>query len=96
VTDEDVRRAQSVLEARTLRGLETMEGQASFIAEWAALGDWQLGRTYLDTLMGATREDVQRVARQYLPADLAAVLTYRPQSAAPLVLSADDVRPHAQ
>jgi zinc protease len=96
VTDEDVRRAQSVLEARMLRGLETMEGQASFIADWAALGDWQLGRTYLDTLMRATREDVQRVAEQYLDTESAAVLTYRPQSAAPLVLSADDVRAHAQ
>jgi zinc protease len=96
ITDEDVRRAQSILEARMLRGLETMEGQASFLADWAALGDWKIGKQYLDTLLRATREDVQRVASRYLDPSVAAVLTYRPASAAPLTLSAEDVTPHAK
>ena len=91
ITDEDVHRAQGILEARMLRGLETMEGQASFLADWAALGDWQLGREYLDTLMRATREDVQRVADAYLAPRNAAVLTYRPESAAAVALSEEDL-----
>ncbi|MGQ0562103.1 MAG: M16 family metallopeptidase [Gemmatimonadota bacterium] len=95
IIDADIARAQSILEARMLRALETMEGQASFLADWAALGDWRLGVTYLDRILSATRADVQRVARTYLDADAAAVLLYRPDSAAPVSIAAEDVRPHA-
>ena len=92
----DVARAQSVLEARTLRGLETMEGQASFLADWAALGDWRLALDYLDGILRATPEDVQRVAHEHLAMDSAALLTYRPQAAAPLVMSMADPGQHAR
>lgn len=95
ISEEDVVRAQSILEARMLRGLETMEGQASFVAEWATLGDWRLGGEYLDTIMRATRADIVRVAQQYLPPETAALLVYRPEAAEPLALSLEDVRRHA-
>jgi zinc protease len=84
VTAADVTRAQSILEARMLRGMETMEGQASFIAEWEALGDWRLGVDYLAKVANASRADIQRVARQYLALDRAALLVYRPHAAAPM------------
>jgi zinc protease len=96
ITAEDVARAQSVMEARSLRGLETMEGQAGFIAHWASLGDWRLGVEYLDRSLSVTRTDVERVAQTYLSAANAAVLTYRPESAAAMSLTLDDVRAHAR
>ncbi|MGQ0814507.1 MAG: M16 family metallopeptidase [Gemmatimonadota bacterium] len=96
ISDSDVARAQSVLEARTLRGLETMEGQASFLAEWAALGDWRLAIAYLERIMSARRADIERVARYYLASAAASVLSYRPESAAALSLTAADAQRHAR
>ncbi|HUP88399.1 MAG TPA: pitrilysin family protein [Longimicrobiales bacterium] len=79
---EELDRAKSILEARMLRGLETMEGQASFIAEWEALGDWKLGLDYLQQALSATADDVLRVGREYIDPENAALLIYRPESAA--------------
>lgn len=80
---EELERAKSILEARMLRGLETMEGQASFIAEWEALGDWKLGLDYLQRVLSATGDDVLRAGREYIDPETAALLIYRPESAAP-------------
>ena len=79
----DVERAQSIHEARMLRGLETMEGQASFLAEWEALGDWKLGLKYLERILSLTKDDIVRVAREYIDPSVAAMLVYRPEKAAP-------------
>lgn len=95
LSDGDVERAQNLIEARTLRGLETMEGQANFIAEWEALGDWRLGLDYLARAVSATRADIERVARHYLQLDAMAVLTYRPRTADPLLVTLEMVRSHA-
>ena len=95
VSDADVQRAQNILEARVLRGLETMEGQASFLAEWQALGDWRMSEQYMEQVMATTRADVVRVARQYLAIGSAAILIYRPNSAAPLTMSAEELKQHA-
>jgi zinc protease len=95
ITDDDVARAQSVIEARMLRGLETMEGQANYVAEWQALGDWRIGAQHLDTIMSATRADVLRVADEYLPLENAAVLCYQPENAKPLDLQLEDLKQNA-
>ena len=47
-------RAQRVFESRWLRHLESMEGQATHLAEWEALGDWQLGDRYYEHITSAT------------------------------------------
>src|SRR5262249_11032300 len=47
IDNGEIERARSVIEARALRRLESMEGQANYLAEWEALGDWQLGGQYL-------------------------------------------------
>lgn len=77
---EEVERAQSVMEARMLRSLETMEGQANFLADWQSLGDWQLGIRYLQQLMALQPAQIAEVARRYLTKDRVAVLAYRPAS----------------
>ena len=84
VLPQEVARAQSVFESRWLRHLESMEGQATHLAEWEALGDWQLGDRYFERLTAATADDVSAVANRYLTPDRAGWVMYRPIAAAPI------------
>lgn len=92
ITYDEVSRAQSIVEARMLRGLETMEGQAHFIAEWQSAGDWRLGLDYLAQVMSLQPAQLIDVAEQYLNPDGAAVLAYRPANAQPIAKDAAEVR----
>ena len=89
---DEIDRAQSIIEARMLRSLETMEGQATFIAEWQSAGNWRLGFEYLDRLMSLNANDVASVAARYLANETAAVLAYRPADAPPIAASASELR----
>jgi zinc protease len=91
ITQADVARAHSILEARLARRLETAEGQANVLAEWEALGDWRLGESYMNQLLATTPDDLVRVARTYLADDASALLVYRPAGAASLGADADAV-----
>ena len=77
--EEEVERAHNIMEARVIRRLETAEGQARLLAEWEALGGWELAATYLDRLLATTPAALQRVAQQYLEHDLSTLLIYRPE-----------------
>ncbi len=92
IGDLEVERAQRVFESRWIRRLEDMEGQATHLAEWEALGDWRMGDDYLERVMLATRDDVTRVAREYLEADRAGVMIYRPVSSDSLAASSANMR----
>lgn len=78
IPPEEIERSRRIFSARWTRRLETMEGQANHLAEWEALGGWELGDRYKAAFLSATAEDVQRVARQYLTDERAGVLLYRP------------------
>jgi zinc protease len=80
----ELERVRRIFESRWIRRLETMEGQAAYLAEWEALGGWQLGDEYLSRVESVTAEDVHRVARHYLAPERAGVVAYRPASAARL------------
>ncbi len=80
VLDAEVERARRIFEARFIRRLEDMEGQANHLAEWEALGGWRRGDAFYDRLMACTAADVTRVARAYLDPSQAGVLVYRPDS----------------
>jgi zinc protease len=86
---DELWRARRIFESQWLRRLETMEGQANHLAEWEALGDWTLGDVYLERLLTSTPEQVTDVVRQYLTAERAALLLYRPASSAPTQRDAD-------
>lgn len=77
---DDMERVRRIFEARWTRRLETMEGQANHLAEWEALGDWQLAEVYKAKFMSATADDVRRVASRYLAAGRAGVVVYRPET----------------
>jgi zinc protease len=76
----DMERVRRIFEARWIRRLETMEGQANHLAEWEALGGWQTGDDYMAQFLATTAEDVRRVASRYLTADRTGILLYRPES----------------
>jgi zinc protease len=84
VEAREVVRAQRVFESRWLRHLESMEGQATHLAEWEALGDWQLGDRYFERVMAAGPADVTSVVQRYLTPERAGWVMYRPTDAAPI------------
>ena len=92
VGDDELTRVRRIFEARWARRLETAEGRANYLAEWEALGGWQLGDEYYERYMSATEDDIQRVVRRYLAEERAAVLVYRPESAPLLAHDAADMK----
>ena len=69
VSEAELTRAKRVYEARWVRRLEDMEGQANYLAEWEALGDWELGDDYLRRALAVTTDDIQALARRFLDPD---------------------------
>ena len=88
----ELERAKRLYESRWVRRLEDMEGQANYLAEWEALGDWRLGDMYLERLLTSDEERVMSVANRYLAPESAAVLVYRPHGTPPVAASADAMR----
>ena len=80
-TEQELERARRLYEARWVRRFETMEGQANYLAEWEAMGDWRTGDEYLRQIMSATPREVRDVVRKHLETEQAGVVVYRPQSA---------------
>ncbi len=81
VTAEELERARRVFESRWIRRLEDMEGQANYLAEWEALGDWRSGDAYLERIRTVSTHEVQSLARRFLDPEQASVAIYRPAAA---------------
>ena len=92
VAGQEVTRAQRVFDSRWLRHLESMEGQATHLAEWEALGDWQLGDRYYERIMSATPSAITESVRRYLTPDRAGWVVYRPDASTPVVEDAAAAR----
>jgi len=74
----EIERAQRLFESQWARRTESMEGQANHLAEWEALGDWQLGEQYLSRVLSATAPDVTAAVRRHISTADTAALVYRP------------------
>ena len=83
IDEGELLRAKRLFESRWLRRLETMEGQANFLAEWEALGDWREGDVYAARVLAATPGEVTDAVRRHLEPDQVSLMVYRPQSAPP-------------
>lgn len=92
VGEHELERARRLYETRWLRRLETAEGQANYLAEWEAAGDWTLGERYLESLLTASAEQVHDVVRRRLDPACAALAVYRPAGAPALAADADAAR----
>ncbi len=80
----EVARAQRLLEARWLRRLETMDGQATYLAAWEADAGLEGAATYYDRLLSVTPDDLHQAAETYLDPAHVSVVSYRPTDAAPI------------
>ncbi|MDB4879101.1 MAG: peptidase domain protein, partial [Gemmatimonadetes bacterium] len=92
VAEADLIRAKRLYESGWVRRLEDMEGQANYIAEWEALGDWTKGDEYLRRALETTGEEVQALARRFLDPDQAAIVVYRPRGSAEVAATPDAMR----
>ena len=92
VSDAELERAKRLYESQWVRRLEDMEGQANYLAEWEALGDWKRGDEYLRRALATTAEDLHVLAQRFLDPDQAGVVVYRPASAPVLAESPEAMR----
>ena len=92
VSEAEVTRAKRLYEARWMRRLEDMEGQANYLAEWEALGDWRRGEEYLERALATTPDELVALARQFLDPELASVTIYRPEGTPQIAADASAMR----
>ncbi|HEX6598387.1 MAG TPA: pitrilysin family protein [Gemmatimonadaceae bacterium] len=92
VGEGELVRAKRLYESRWIRRLEDMEGQANYLAEWQALGDWQRGDAYLRAALAVTTEDLQRLAQRYLDPERAGLVLYRPEGTPQVAGDTDAMR----
>ncbi|HWH52648.1 MAG TPA: pitrilysin family protein [Gemmatimonadaceae bacterium] len=92
VGELELERARRIHESQWMRRLEDMEGQANYLAEWEALGDWRMGDRYLERLITTTRDELVAVANRYLDPDNAGVIVYRPNGSDTIATSAESMR----
>ena len=89
LSDHELARAKRLFESRWVRRLEDMEGQANYLAEWEALGDWRLGDWYLERLLTATGDQLTDITARYLAPEQAGVIVYRPNGSEPVAANGD-------
>ena len=92
VRRSELARAQSIVEARWLRRLESMDGQASYLASWEAEGGIDLAAQYYDRLLSLSAYEVRGALERHLTPDTASIIAYRPSDAAPIATSAQELR----
>jgi zinc protease len=92
VRSSEVVRAQRITEARWLRRLETMDGQAAYLAAWEEDGGLDAAARYYDRLLSFTAREVQEALQRHLDPSQASVVSYRPVDAEPLADGADALR----
>jgi len=88
----ELERAKRIQESHWLRRLEDMEGQANYLAEWEALGDWRMGERYLERMLTMTCADVVEAAVRHLDPDNASTVLYRPTNAPQIAASREEMR----
>ncbi len=69
IGDRELQKAKNQIESAFVFGQDSIFRQAMKIGSYEAVGDWRLMDHYLDGIRKVTREDIQRVARQYLDRD---------------------------
>ncbi len=92
VSDAELARARRVYESRWVRRLEDMEGQANYLAEWEALGDWREGERYLERALSVTADELRSLANQFLDPRQASIVLYRPAGSEPVAADAAAMR----
>ncbi len=69
VTEEELQKAKNQIEASFVMGQDSVFYQAMLLGEYETVANWKLLEKYLDNIRSVTKEDVQRVAREYFSED---------------------------
>ena len=88
----EIVRAQRITEARWLRRLESMDGQATYLATWEADGGLEVGATYYDRLMSMRADQLHDAMERHLDPAQASIVSYRPNGSEPLAENPDALR----
>ncbi|HEU5208170.1 MAG TPA: pitrilysin family protein, partial [Longimicrobiales bacterium] len=78
---EELERVRTLTRTRLLRRMETVEGQANLLADWQALGSWEMARSYYEQMLEADADRLREVAGRYLIPERASLLVYAPHGA---------------
>lgn len=78
ITARELQKAKNQVEAAFVFAQDSIFGQAMKIGYYEAVGGWRQMDGYLDGIRKVTREDIRRVARQYLVQDRRTVGTLIP------------------
>jgi zinc protease len=69
ISDRELQKAKNQIESAFVFAQDSIFGQAMKIGHYEAVGGWRLMNDYLDGIRKVTREDIQRVAKEYLDRD---------------------------
>lgn len=69
ISERELQKAKNQIESAFVFGQDSIFGQAMKVGYYEAVGGWRLMDDYLDGIRKVTREDIQRVAREYLDRD---------------------------
>ena len=78
ITERELQKAKNQIEAAFIFDQDSIFGQAMKLGYYEITGGWRQLDTYLDGIRKVTREDIRRVARQYLDGDRRTVGTLIP------------------
>lgn len=78
VTERELQKAKNQVEAAFVFAQDSIFGQAMKIGYYEAVGGWRQMDAYLEGIRQVSREDLRRVARQYLNSDRRTVGTLIP------------------
>ncbi|HEX2931700.1 MAG TPA: pitrilysin family protein [Candidatus Binatia bacterium] len=78
ISERDLQKAKNQIEAAFVFAQDSIHGQAMKIGLYEAAGGWRQMDSYLDGIRKVTREDIRRVAKQYLDRDRRTVGTLIP------------------
>jgi zinc protease len=82
VSEEEVEKARRNMLSSLIGGLTTARGQASSLgSDWLLTRNPNFSEEFLASVASVTAEDVQRVAREYLPGSRLTVTSLNPQGA---------------
>ncbi len=69
VTDEELQKAKNQIEAHFIMGQDSVFFQAMQLGEYESVASWKLLEKYLDGIRAVTKDDIQRVAKEYFSED---------------------------
>ncbi len=69
VADQELQKAKNQIESGFIMGQDSIFYQAMLLGQFETVANWKLLEKYVDNIRAVTKEDVMRVAKQYLTED---------------------------